>query len=99
MESSEVGESSCRAGVRISNVVEVGQVEYLSGSVLARDQPCSNSTISPRSPGKGKPKRSVTPAPAASPKRLFEFDDESIILPKGRGVYFEDPNSECALKS
>ena len=27
VESSEVGEPSCRAGVRISNVVEVGQVE------------------------------------------------------------------------
>ena len=86
MESSEVGESSCRAGARISNVVEVGQVEYLSGSVPVRDQPCSSSTISPRSPGKGKRRRSVTPAPAASPKRVFEFDDESIILPKGRGV-------------
>ena len=99
VESSEVGEPSCRAGVRISNVVEVGEVEYLSGCVPSRDQPCSSTAISPRSPGKGKRKRSVTPAPAAGPKRLFEFDDESIILPKGRGVYFEDPNFECALKS
>ena len=99
VELSEVGEPSCRAGVRISNVVEVGQVEYLSGSVPARDQPCGSTTVSPRSPGKEQRKRSVTPAPAASPKRLFEFDDESIILPKGRGVYFEDPNFECALKS
>ena len=99
VESSEVGESSGRAGVRISNVVEVGQVEYLSGSVPARDQPCSSTTVSPRSPGKGKRKRSVTPAPTVGPKRLFEFDDESVVLPKGRGVYFEDPNFECALKS
>ena len=45
--SSEVGEPSCRAGVRISNVVEVGQVEYLSGSVPAQYQPCSSFTISP----------------------------------------------------
>ena len=97
VESSEVGEPSCRAGVRISNVVEVGQVEYLSGCVRARNQPGSSTTLSPRSPGKGKRKRSVTPAPAASPRR-FEFDDESIVLPKGRGVYFEDPNFECALK-
>ena len=67
VESSEVGESSGRAGVRISNVVEVGQVEYLSGSVHARDQACSSTTVSPRSPGKGKRKRSVTPAPAAGP--------------------------------
>ena len=98
VESSEVGEPSCQAGVLISNVVEVGQVEYLSGCVPARDQPGSSTTVSPRSPEKGKRKRSVTPAPAASPKR-FEFDDESIVLPKGRGVYFEDPNFECALKS
>ena len=96
VESSEVGEPSCRAGVRISNVV---LVEYLSGSVPARDQPCGSATVSPRSPGKRKRKRSVTPAPTASPKRLFEFDYESIILPKGRGVYFEDPNFECAWKS
>ena len=99
VESYEVGESSGRAGVRISNVVEVGQVEYLSGSILPRDQPYSSTTVSPRSPGKGKRKRSVTPAPAVGPKRLFEFDDESVVLPKGRGVYFEDPNFECALKS
>ena len=99
VDSSEFGEPSCRAGVRISNVVEVGQVEYLSGSVPARVQACSSTIVSPRSPGKGKRKRGVTLAPAAGPKRLFEFDDESIILPKGRGVYFEDPNFECALKS
>ena len=99
VESSEVGAPSCRAGVRISNVVEVGQVGYLSGSVPAQDQPFSSSTISPWSPGKGKRKRSATPAPFSSPKRLFEFDDESIILPKGRGVYFEGPNFECALRS
>ena len=99
VESSEVGEPFCRAGVRISNVVEVGQFEYLSGSIPARDQPCSSTTVSPRSPGTGKRKRSATPAPAASPKLLFEFDDESVILPKGRGVYFEDANFEWALKS
>ena len=99
VESSEIGEPSSWAGVRKSNVVEVGQVEYLSGSVPARDQPCSSATISPRIPGKGKRKRSVTLAPAASPKRLFEIDDESIILPSGGGVYFEDPIFECAWKS
>ena len=99
VESSEVGEPSCRAGVRISNVAEVGQAEYLSGSVPTRDQPCSSTAVSPGSPGKGKRKRSATPVPAVGPKRLFEFDDESIVLPKGRGVYFEDPNFECALKS
>ena len=99
VEPSEVGEPSCRAGVRISNVVEVGQVEYLYGCVPAQDQPYGSTTVSPRSPGKGKRKRSVTPVPAIGPKRLCEFDDESVVLPKGRGVYFEDPNFECALKS
>ena len=97
-ESSEVGEPSCRTGVRISDVVEVGQVEDLSESVPARGQPCSSTTVTPRSPGKVKRKRSATLAPSVTPKR-FEFDDESIILPKGRGVYFEDPNFECASKS
>ena len=91
VESSEVGEPSCRAGVRVSNVVEVGQVEYLPGSVPARVQPCSSTTVSPRSPGKGKRKRSVTPAPAVVPKWLFEFDDESIVLPKGRGYTSKTP--------
>ena len=98
IESSEVGESSCRSGVRLSDVVEDGQVEYLSESVPARDQPCSSTTISPRSSGKGKRKRSATPAPAATPRRT-EFDDESIVLPKGRGVYFEDLSFECVSKS
>ena len=99
VESSEVAETSCRSGVRISDVVEVGQVDYLSESVPARHQPFSSITISPRSPRKGKRKRSATPARAARPKRLFELDDESVILPKGRGVSFEDPNFECVLKS
>ena len=98
VESSEVGEDSCRGGVRISDSVEVGRVEYLSESVPARDQPFSSTTKSSPSPGKGKRKRSATPVAAATPKR-FELDDKSIILPKGRGVCFEDPNFECALKS
>ena len=95
-----VGEPSCRTGVRLSDVVEVGHVEYLSESILAPDQPCSKgTTMLPQRPGKRKCKRSATPAPAATPKRLFDCDDESIVLPKGRGVYFDDPNFECTLKS
>ena len=94
VESSEFGEPSCWTGVRIWDVVEVRQVEYLSDSMLARDQPCSNgTTISTRNPGTGNHKK------GAPPKRLFEFDEESIILPKEGGVYFEDPNFECALKN
>ena len=99
-ESSVIGEPSYWTGVRISAVVEVGQVEYLSESKLARDLPCiSGTTMSPGGPGKRKRKRSATPTPADTPKQLFEFDDESVALPKVRGVYFEDPNFENALKS
>ena len=99
MESSEVEEPSCWTAVRISDVVEVGQVEHWSESILAPGLPCSSSTTMPaRSPAKRKRKKSATPAPAATPKRLFEFDDESNILSKGKGVYFDDPNFECALK-
>ena len=100
MESSEVEEASCWTAVRISDVVEVGQVENLSGSILAPDARCSSSSTMPsRSLLKGKRKRSATPAPAATPKRVFEIDYESIVLPKRRGVYFDYPNFECALKS
>ena len=81
VESSEVEEPSCRTGVRISDFAEIGQVEYLSESMIARNQPCSSSaTISPRSPGNRNWNRSVTPAPVVIPKKLFQFDDESIIL-------------------
>ena len=54
VESSEVGEPSCRTGVRIPEVVEVGQVEYLSEIIHALDQPYgSSTTVPPLSPGKG----------------------------------------------
>ena len=82
--------------MRISNVVEL---EYLSESVLAPEQLCRNANLPPRGPGNGKRKRSATLAPAVSPTRLFEFDDESNVLPKGRCVCFDDPNIEVTLKS
>ena len=57
VESSEIGEPSRRTGVRISDVVHVGQVAYLSECIRIPDQPCSSSTtVPPRSPGKGKRK-------------------------------------------
>ena len=100
MESSEFWEPFCWTGVRISDFVEVGQVEYLSEFILAPDRPCSRSAkMSPQNPGKGQRKRSATPAPAATAKRLFEFDDESVVLPRRRWVYFDDPNFECASKT
>ena len=93
--SSAVGESSGLQAVRISNVVEVGQAEYLAQSVSDIQVPSTSFAI--KSPGKGKQKKSETPAKTAV-KRRFEFDDESVVLPKGRGVYFDDPSFAIALR-
>ena len=93
--SSVVGESSGQQAVRISDVVEVGQVEYLPQSVSSVSVPCKSFGI--KSPGKGKQKKSETPAKSAI-KRRFEIDDESVVLPEGRGVYFDDPNFASALR-
>ncbi len=43
-----------------------------------------STSYSAKCPAKGKRKKSETPAPVAI-KRRFEFDDESVVLPKGRG--------------
>ena len=67
---------------------------FLRGISLVAALQCLLETL-----GKENGREVWTPAPAVGPKRLFEFDDESIALPKGRGVYFEDRNVECALKS
>ena len=93
--SSAVGESSGQQAVRISNVVEVGQVEYLPQSVSALQVPSTSFAI--KSPGKGKQKKGETPAKPAI-KRRFEFDVESVVLSKGRGVYFDDPSFAIALR-
>ena len=50
--SSAVGESSGQQVVRISNVVEVGQVEYLPQSVSTLQGP--STSFGTKSPGKGK---------------------------------------------
>ena len=92
---SAVGESSGQQAVRISNVVEVGQVEYLPQSVSATQVPSTSFAV--KSPGKGKQKKSETPSKIAV-KRRFEFDDESVVLPKGREVYFDDPSFAIALR-
>ena len=95
----EVGEPFCLTGVRTSDVVEAGQVEDLSESTHIPDQPFSSSTsVPPRSPGKGKRKWSKTLTLAATPKQLFELDDESMVTPKWRGVCFDDSNFECTSK-
>ena len=91
---SAVGESSGLQGVQISNIVEVGRVEYLPQSVFAIQVPSTSFAV--KSPGKGKQKKSEAPAKTAI-KRRFEFHNESVVLPKGRGVYFDDPNFAIAL--
>ena len=89
------GEFSGQQAVRISNVVEVGQVEYLPQSVSTLQVP--STSFGTKSPGKGKQKKSEKPSKIAV-KRRFEFDDESVVLPKGRVVYFDDPNFAIALR-
>ena len=64
-------------------------------SVSATQVPTTSFAI--KSPGKGKQKKIETPAKTAV-KRRFEFDDESLVLPKGRGVYFDDPSFAIALR-
>ena len=93
--SSAVGESSGQQAVRISNVVEVGQVQYLPQSVSATQVPSASFAV--KRPGRGKQKKGETPAKPAV-KRRFEFDDESVVLPKGRGVDFDDPSFAIALR-
>ena len=92
--SSAVGESQGQQAVGISNVVEVGQVEYLLQSVSAAQVPSTSFAV--KNPGKGKQRKSETPTKTAI-KRRFEFDDESVVLPKGPGVFFDDPSFEIAL--
>ena len=89
--SSAVGESSGR----IANVVEVGQVEYLAQSVSAIQVPSTSFTV--KNPRNGKQKKGGMPI-KTSIKRRFEFDDESVVLPKGRGVYFNDPSFAIVLR-
>ena len=45
LESTKVGERPCRIGVRKSDVVEVGEVDYLIESVSATDHLCSCATV------------------------------------------------------
>ena len=95
VESSVVEESSGQQVVRVSNFVEVGEAKFLPQSVSATKM--ASTRCSAKSPGKGKRKKDEKPAPVAN-KRRFEFDDESVVLPKGRGVYFDDPNFAIASR-
>ena len=83
VESSVVRESSGQQGVRISNIVEVGEVECLPESMPVPLIP--STSFSARSPAKWKRKRSETPILVAI-KRRFVVGVESVVLPKGRGI-------------
>ena len=82
VESSVAGEFSGQQAVRISNAVEMGEVEYLPQSVSTMQMPSTSFGV--KSLGKGKRKKDKTLAPVYI-KRRFESDDESVVLPKGRG--------------
>ena len=63
-------------------------------SVSAIQVPSTSFAI--KSPRKGKQKKGEMPAKPAVNRR-FEFDHESVVLPKGRGVYFDDPSFAIAM--
>ena len=71
IESSEEGEPSCWTGIRMSDVVEVGQDEYLHESVPAPDHPCSSATKPTGSLGKRKWNRNSMPVPNMRPNVLL----------------------------
>ena len=95
VESSVAGESSGQQAVRLSNVVEIGEEDYLPQSVSTMQTPLDKFRC--QNPRKRKKKKSETPAKAATNRR-FEFDDESVVLHQGRGVYFDESNFSIALR-
>ena len=70
-------------------------MEYLPQSISAPQMP--STSYGTKSPAKGKRKKTETPTTAAI-KRRFEFDDDSLVLLIGRGVFFDYPNIAIALK-
>ena len=95
VESSIVGESSGQQGNRVSIIVDVGEAEYLPQSVSTLQMPSTSSSV--KNLAKGKWKQSETPALVAI-KRRFEYDDESVVMPMRRGLYFEVANVAIALR-
>ena len=65
--------------------VSLAVVPQCHSEVLGRDE--------------GITQKNVIPAPVFAPKPLFEFDNESVVLPKWRGVHIHDLNFEVASKS
>ena len=86
------GESSSQYGVRISTVLERGQVDYVP--VAAPSRKVSRHSRHLSSPGKGKKK--VSQSPVKFP-RQFEVSSPSVGSRKRTVV--EDPTSAFALAS
>ena len=84
------GESSSQYGVRISSVVEEGQVDYVP--VVAPSRKVASQSRRLKSPGKGKKK--VSHSPVKVP-RQFEVSSPSLS-PRKRTV-IDDPNFAAAL--
>ena len=89
---SVVGESSGQQAVRISNVVKSVRWNSCLNVFLAYKRPV-RVWLSKALERVDRRRVSETAV-----KRRFEFDDESVVLPKGRGVYFDDPNFAIALR-
>ena len=81
------GEPSCLTGVRISDIIELGQFEILRETVPAPDRHCCSSNGPMREPGKEKRQKSATPVPSFAPKfylclmmkQLYCWRDEGFI--------------------
>ena len=84
------GESSSQYGLRISTVVEEGQVEYVP--VAAPSHKVAGQSRRPASPGKGKKKMSHSPVKV---RRQFEVFSPSVSSRKR--TVTDDPNFAAAL--
>ena len=84
------GESSSQYGVRISTVVEEGQVDYVP--VAAPSRKVASQTRRLSSPGKGKKK--VSHSPVKVPR---EFEVSSPSLSPRKRTVIDDPNFAASL--
>ena len=86
VESSEVGEPSCRTGLPKSDYVEVEQVEYLCESAPVPDQPCSSATVPTPSLWKGKGQRNSMAVPVAEPNCCLSLTMSQLFQPRDGSV-------------
>ena len=84
------GESSSQYGVRISTVVEEGQVDYVPVAPPSRKVASQSRRLS--SPGKGKKK--VSHSPVKVPR---QFEESSPSVSSRKRTVIDDPNFAAAL--